>query len=129
MHLILRRTASGPDGTFGMLCHGDKVLCLTLEDPPNDNQVGISCILPDTYPCSPHNGPRFKGVWRLEDKHGRKDVLIHNGNTIEHTRGCILVGMGIGMFNGLPGITNSQMALNFLRNYLPRTFTLEIIGV
>ncbi len=128
MNLTLSRCTSGPYGTFGLLSNGVIPLCLTLEDPPNNNAVGVSCIPRGTYKCTPHNGQQFKDVWILNGVPGRTAILIHSGNTIENTRGCILVGMGMGMFNGQPGIANSQMALNLLRKTLPKNFTLEIKG-
>lgn len=111
-----------------MLCHGNKVLCLTLEDPPNNNRIGVSCIPRGLYECEPHSGTRFQNVWMLQNVPGRSAILIHSGNTIDHTRGCILVGMGLGKIEGRDAIINSEMALNKLRKYLPKNFTLEIKG-
>lgn len=128
MNLILQRGPSGQFGTFGLLYHGQIPLCNTLEDPPNNNQVGISCIPRGLYECLPHNGVKFKNVWMLQNVPGRSAILIHAGNTIDATSGCILVGMGLGRISGQPGIINSQTALNMLRKILPPTFTIEIKG-
>jgi hypothetical protein len=126
MHLKLRRNASGPHGTFGLLSYEERPICLTLEDPPNNNSVGNSCINPGTYNCLPHNGKNFKDVWILQNVPGRSAILIHNGNTIQDTRGCILVGLSIGTIEGQPAILNSLAALNLLRKTLPTNFTLTI---
>lgn len=128
MKLTLQRGPSGQFGTFGLLYHGQIPLCNTLEDPPNNNKVGISCIPRGLYECLPHNGTKKKNVWILQNVPGRTGILIHDGNTIIDTQGCILVGTGIGVINGQPAITNTQTALNMLRKFLPKTFTLEIKG-
>lgn len=73
--------------------------CYTLELGWFNNQTGKSCILTDSYfaklcPSEKLGSPgheivtREDGttfdmnhmIYRLEDKHGRKDCLIHNGN-------------------------------------------------
>ena len=66
---------------------------MTLELPDRDNQAGISCIPPGSYLCqmafSNHIGA---DVYHLQGVPCRTSVLIHCGNTIADTEGCILVG-------------------------------------
>ncbi|WP_369600247.1 DUF5675 family protein [Hahella sp. SMD15-11] len=51
-------------------------------------------ILPGTYHGRVYASPRFRrDVIRLEDANGRTNIEIHPGNSIEDTRGCILIGM------------------------------------
>lgn len=113
MNIIIRRRASMPDGTPGRLVSDNGFACDTLELPWEDNQRGISCINADSYNAWPWQSPSMgRTVIRLEDKNGRKDCLIHNGNfagdqTIDEDHdgkpdkftqihGCIEVGQGYG---------------------------------
>jgi hypothetical protein len=70
----------------------------TLEDLPNGNKPGISCIPAGDYKCRQHgwNGEpvKFTKVWEVTNVPGRSAILFHSGNTDADTRGCILVGMG-----------------------------------
>lgn len=121
----LTRTDQSEQGTFGVLSMDGIPLAVTCEDPWNDNQTGISCIPDGEYLCVPHNGVHFQNVWELEGVPGRSAILIHSGNTIKDTRGCILVGKS---FDG-PAVLSSRVTLDFLRKVLPKSFTLTIKGV
>lgn len=125
----LRRFYHSKDGVLGELYYRARFLCNTLEDPDNNNLVGNSCIPEGTYKVVPHNGTRYKNVWRLEDVPGRSAILIHQGNTLNDTRGCILVGRRTGTLKGLPAVLESRAALDLLRKTLPKTFTLTIRSI
>ncbi len=116
MKVTITRGKSTPDGTPGRLVTELGFSCDTLELPWLDNQRGISCIISGTYEGWIWQSPTMgRAVIRLEDKHGRRDVLIHNGNfagdqTIDEDRdgepdkftqihGCTEVGMGYGIIN------------------------------
>jgi hypothetical protein len=51
-----------------------------------------------------------RDVVRLEKVPGRKDILIHNGNFLHETKGCILIGEYWHKY----GIANSNLTLNRL---------------
>lgn len=125
MRLILQRVSSGQAGTFGVILQEEIPLCTTCEDPWNSNKPNISCIPAGTYSCVKHTGRKFSNVWVLLDVPGRSGILIHNGNNIDHTEGCILVGQGFNLF-GRPGVINSVDTLNRLRQKLPDEFELTI---
>lgn len=115
-------------GTLGTLNLAGKTLCYTLEEPWRNNAPGNpnaeteSCIPEGRYYCVPHNGAQFKNVWRLLNVPGREAILIHAGNTLKDTEGCILVGM-----RPAPnGVAESQAALSMLRRELPAEFWLEV---
>jgi len=126
MNLIITRGALSKQGTFGMLAIGDVPLCVTCEDPWENNQIGASCIPTGFYNCRKFNGSRFKDVWEVLNVPGRTAILIHAGNTINDTHGCILVGRCFGSSNGLPAVLQSQEALAILRDKLPDEFQLTI---
>lgn len=102
--------ATGPLGTPGKLTLPNLFECDTLELQPNNNERGTSCIrpMPGGEPESYHGrvwwSPTLKRlVVRYEDKNGRKDCLIHNGNwagegegQITQVHGCTEVGIGYG---------------------------------
>lgn len=122
MQIDLIRVAQSEKGTFGVLVKDNIPLCVTCEDPWNDNKKGQSCVPAGTYLVDPHNGEKYKDVWILRDVPGRDAILIHNGNSIAHTQGCILVGKAFSWAS----IINSRETLDYLRGVLPRSFQLTI---
>ena len=136
MHLILKRGFSNSKVTLGMLqVPGLNTPIYTLEEPWKDNQRNISCIPPGVYRCTPHNGRKFKGVWRLEGVPNRTAILIHAGNTTRDIEGCILVGLSHGnlrprgVIERLRAVLSSRKALNMLKSHIgsENSFTLTII--
>ena len=67
----------------------------TLELPSRENQRRISCIPSGRYYCALVNSPRFGRVYGIHDVPGRDHILIHAGNTVAHTEGCILLGEAV----------------------------------
>lgn len=126
--LVLHRSVQGKHGTFGILAKDGYPLCNTCEDDWVNNQNNISCIPGGIYKCSAYSSAKYKDVWQVNDVPGRTAILIHAGNTIKDTEGCILVGGGFAIFNGVAAIINSQDTLARLRQVLPKEFELEIVG-
>lgn len=99
---ILRRKSTD-FGTPGRVTLDGIWQCDSLELPWNGNQRRISCIKADIYRGWLWYSPTFKRwVIRLEDKHGRFDCLLHNGNFAgdeskglqTQVHGCTLIGRG-----------------------------------
>lgn len=68
--------------------------CFTLERPWLNNQRRVSCIPAGTYKGRVLPSPRFGiDLPELLDVPGRDQILIHAGNTVEDTEGCILIGL------------------------------------
>lgn len=132
MHkLIITRRLSTDYGTPARAILDDGWEFDTLELPWRGNAKGLSCIKAGTYRAwlwwSPH---LHRWVYRLEDKHGRGDCLIHNGNlagdvTIDRNHdgvpdlktqvhGCTETGQGYGEIGGQFGILNSVKVLEQL---------------
>jgi hypothetical protein len=60
---------------------------------------------------------------------GRTGILIHNGNLVSHTKGCILIGTKSGFLSGKPAVLNSRAAMRKLRDIIGEEgFNLNIIG-
>ena len=108
MKLEVLRISSGEDSTSGLLfdvTNERKFLCYTLEDEYREEKVMAETRIPaGTYEVV------FRTVGGFHDKYvkrfpkihvgalhvtnvpGFKYILIHCGNTDEHTGGCLLVG-------------------------------------
>lgn len=116
MFVSLVRLKESEEGTFGVLYirGGNHRPVYTLELPWRNNKRNISRIPAGEYRCVPHGwqgNTKFKRTWRLEAVPGRTAILIHAGNTIEDTDGCILVGLG----SMEHMVLSSQNAMDFLR--------------
>ena len=121
------RTKQNENGTLGELFIEGMRYCFTLELPWNDNKSDISCIPEGTYTCKLINSPHFGVVFKILDVPGRTDVLIHTGNFLKSTRGCVLLGTALG--NTKPySILNSKIAFEgFMARMADyKVFTLEI---
>lgn len=117
------------NATLGKLLLDDKIIAYTLERPWLNNQNYVSCIPEGLYQCVLHNGDKFQNVWELLNVPGRSSILIHNGNFVTDTDGCILVGQDFAKFKNIPRITNSIITLNNLRNILPPEFQINIKNI
>lgn len=119
MNLILRRSNLNATCTEGELyLHGDgDNLAYTLELPVKDGLPG-SAIPPGTYPIAMLPSPKFlasvdpwvktyaSNIPHILDIPERSDILIHWGNGVEDTEGCVLVGSG----KGIDYVTGSRVA-------------------
>ncbi len=124
MLLTLTRTHSD-QATFGILANAMYALCITLELPWLNNHPQTSCIPPGKYHCVAHNSADHPNTWEITNVPGRSEILLHEGNFLKNTLGCILVG---DKFSGSgPVILDSDNTLNNLRKILPPEFDLNIV--
>lgn len=74
--------------------------CMTIERPWLDNQRKVSCIPEGVYAMKWRPSPlvtrlskgKHTSAWEAADVINRSDILIHQGNYVRHSEGCILVG-------------------------------------
>lgn len=105
MKMLLKRRFLGDNYTIGTLFINGERFCDTLEDKNRDvnrngkfdgkekKVQGETCIPFGTYKVTLNLSPRFKRpLPRLLDVPNFEGVLIHRGNTVKDTQGCILVG-------------------------------------
>ena len=108
MKLEVLRISSQSDSTNGILfdtTKGRKFLAYTLEDEYRETKVkGETRIPAGTYKIKLRKeggfhgryttkyGSMHKGMLHVQDVPGFDYILIHTGNTDEHTDGCLLVG-------------------------------------
>jgi len=131
-YIKLYRAYNGNDCTLGMLGSNDYDLppLYTLEEPWKNNERKISCVPKGVYKCVPHQGTRFKNVWRLENVPNRDAILIHMGNSVTDIEGCILVGMEHGLLRGKKAVLRSGEAIGIMKQRIGvrETFMLEIVS-
>ena len=105
MKLTVVRTQLGKDATNGILLIDGVFECYTLEDQYQAVKVmHETCIPEGTYNIKfrttggfhtkykARYGKAHYGMLHLQDVPGFTYILIHAGNTDEHTSGCLIVG-------------------------------------
>jgi hypothetical protein len=108
MKLKVIRFSSQSDSTSGLLfdvTNGNKFLCYTLEDERREEKVMAETRIPaGVYSIKLRKeggfhgrytkkyGSMHKGMLHVQDVPNFKWILIHTGNTDEHTAGCLIVG-------------------------------------
>ena len=105
MKLDVVRTQFGEDATNGMLFINGVFECFTLEDEVRNVKVHSETAIPlGEYEIklrteggfhtkyTSRYGSIHKGMLWLQDVPGFTWILIHTGNTDQHTAGCLLLG-------------------------------------
>jgi len=122
MIFLYRSYLPDNSGVFGKLVVGD-YSCYTLERPWMGNKVGESCIPEGPYGLMKRESPiverasggEFKGGWEVDDVPDRIYIMIHPGNYVKDTEGCILVGESLFWNNDHgPMVTNSRRTFKAL---------------
>lgn len=120
------------DSTLGTLILPSGTILKTIERPWLDNKSNISCIPEGQYLAkwlSRSASGRYKRVWHIQDVPNRTGILMHAGNLVKHSLGCILPGMKAGKLGGKDAVLSSGEALNKMRRELGgEDFTLVVIG-
>ena len=131
--LILERNKSTLHSTTGKLLLVDKknnlILQLqTLERPWIFNERKVSCIPTGTYLVKRHVSPKFGQCFKVQDVKGRSDILVHSGNVVNDTLGCILVGLTSGTVDDSTTamIYNSRKAMAVLLTLIHKEVVLHI---
>lgn len=122
VRLTLSRVSTSHKGTQGVLVHDKNVLCHTLELPWRYNAKNQSSIPAGEYPAFKAHSDKFGRVIYVKSVPDREGILIHCGNTLKDTRGCILVGLDVDQHF----LVNSRKAMNRLLDSLPDDFTLTV---
>jgi hypothetical protein len=108
MKLEVLRVSSDTDSSSGLVFNvteGRKFLCYSLEDEYRNKKVKHETRVPaGTYQIQLRKvggfnaryakkyGDFHKGMLHVQDVPGFEYILIHTGNTDEHTSGCLIVG-------------------------------------
>jgi len=126
----LIRVEESEDGTFGAWLIDGKAFCVTLELPDRDNQENISNIPPDKYLCIRYHSDKYN-TFQITEVPGRSKVLVHAGNTVDDTKGCVMLGQYWDKFRGKRALLNSGKTFKRFMSRMKshETFWLEITEV
>jgi hypothetical protein len=112
MNAELIRVEKGESGTFGVLKIDGRVFCVTLEPQDKGNKKNISCIPEGTYTCKRNMSPKYGETFEITNVPNRSHVLIHSGNVVKHTKGCVLLARKFGVLGEDRAILNSGGTFN-----------------
>ena len=90
---------------------------LTLERGWRDNQQGVSCIPPGSYPVKLEYSDRFKtNLWEIKGVPNRSECKFHAANYWYQLNGCVALGQKLLDINndGYNDITSSK---NTMRSF------------
>ena len=114
----------------GIMLLPDGKILHTLEPLPSGNIRNTSHIPSGIYQVEylPNSASgKYRDVYWVKGVAKRNGILIHKGNLITHTTGCILVGKSSGTYGGTSAVWNSGSAINELHLAVSRSsFLLEI---
>lgn len=127
MKLEIVRMDADERGILGILNLGSGKNFYTLELPYLDNATNISSIPVGDYVAINHISPKFGRCIKVLNVEGRSNILIHAGNTVADTKGCILVGAGLEDNPSAKIITSSVKALNSLLKEVEGVQKLELV--
>lgn len=92
----------------------EKFFCFAIEDATRTTKIkGQTCIPVGTYDLSTRFSPKFSPrfnhdmIW-VKNVPGFEYILIHTGNTISDTEGCLIVGARIGVLKGKDAVLVSK---------------------
>lgn len=102
--LTLKRFQYEDEMTLGKLYFKDIRIGFTLELAWNDNKKFKSCIPEGCYFITVEAD---EGRVRIEEVEGRYGILIHSGNYVHETQGCVLLAERLGVKNDEFCVINS----------------------
>lgn len=103
-----------PDCEIGRVFINGEFVCFSIEDAYRTTKIkGETCIPDGTYPLSTRNSPHFSSTYNhdmiwVQNVPGFEFILIHWGNTISDTEGCLIIGDKIGIVNQKDAVLNSK---------------------
>lgn len=112
-----------PSCTLGTMRVAGVFQCVTIEPPWLNNERNISCIPEGTYTLRKRVSPivqrttrgEYSEGWEVTNVTGRSFIMLHVGNWVKNTDGCILPGKN---FAFTPGdgfmVSNSRLAFDEL---------------
>ncbi len=128
---FLIRDYVGSDCVMGTMIAGLEEFQV-LERPWKNNQRNLSCIPAGDYTVTfmeRSASGKYRNVYHIQGVEGRSGILIHSGNTVNHTLGCLIVGKRRGWLGRRRAVLNSRSGLRQLVDVLGKEpFKLTIVG-
>ena len=104
-----------PDCEISRVYVRDKFFCFSIEDAARTTKIkGETCIPLGTYSLALRHSPRFSPkfnhemIW-VQNVPGYEYILIHTGNTVSDTEGCLILGKSIGTLKGNDGVVRDAV--------------------
>ena len=112
MKITVERFSETDIDDIGKVYVDGQFICYSIENPDRDKKIiDITAIPEGTYKVGKRLSPHFNcEVPWIMDVPGFQDVLIHWGNTVTSTHGCLVVGMRIGQLDGQRAVLDSKIA-------------------
>lgn len=130
MDLLVKKIAETPDSTLSVLYVDGAHFCFILEDGHRAAKVKHQTRVPDgTYQLAPRRAGSFFNKYRQQHGHqfvphllnvpGFEYILIHKGNTVADSSGCLIVGdeAGYDHANRVYSIAAGKSSQAYLRLY------------
>ncbi len=127
MLITVDRFVSDDGATLSRILLDGRFVCFGLEDPHRDRKIpGRTRIAAGRYRValrtqggfhgrySKRFGDMHRGMLHVLDVPEFTWILIHCGNTAEHTQGCLLVGLGCQAHEGNKKLLNSADAYRLI---------------
>jgi hypothetical protein len=108
-----------------MRVDGLDVPMYTLELPWKNNKPNISCIPTGKYTLEPILSPSKGQCFNISCP-ARKYILMHSGNVLGDSRGCLLVGLSTGYLKEEYAVLTSRKAMQMLLTYIQEPTELVI---
>ena len=115
----MAETRNSTPGILTVTAGSHSLRGVTLELPDRRNAPNVSRVPAGTYSGGVQHSERLGNVVRLYDVPGRSNILIHAGNTVQDTEGCILPGE----LAGRDTVARSRNALQGILSIIDQTRT------
>lgn len=116
MKIIVERFSEKDTDDLGRVYVDGKFICYSIENPDRADKIKGKTAIPEgTYKVSRRISPHF-GVmvpW-IMDVPNFEYILIHWGNTVKDTEGCLVVGLRIGQLDAQRAVLDSKQAWDIL---------------
>lgn len=112
MKIIVDRFSETDTDDLGKVSVDGAFVCYSIENPDRPEKIkGITAIPEGTYKVgrriSPHFGVMVPWIMNVPNF---QYVLIHWGNTVKDTEGCLVVGLRIGSLENQRAVLDSKQA-------------------
>ena len=108
----------------------DGFLSYVMEPQWRDNRANVSCIPAGDYDVTylPRSASgKYKDCYHVHGVPDRFAILIHKGNTVRDTMGCMLPGVRVGTLGNQQAVLGSAQAMRKLHKLTNRkSFTLKV---